>query len=58
MPDAVPRALVEAFYRTYATRDAGRIAEFLDDDVMWTISGPVDVLPFCGTHRGKAPCSI
>ena len=54
MAYAVPRALVKAFYRAYAARDVAKIAEFLDDDVEWTISGPIDVLPFCGTHRGKA----
>lgn len=50
----VPRSLVERFYAVYAERDVDRIAEFLHDDVEWTISGPVDLLPFCGTHRGKA----
>jgi ketosteroid isomerase-like protein len=42
------------FYKAYAARDANKIGEFLDDDVEWTISGPVDVLPFCGTRHGKA----
>ncbi len=50
----VPRALVEAYYQAYATRDVAKIEGFLDDDIEWIISGPVDVLPFCGTHRGKA----
>ena len=54
MSDPVPRALVEAFYKVYATRDAEKIAPFLHDDVEWTISGPVDLLPFCGTRHGKA----
>jgi ketosteroid isomerase-like protein len=50
----VPRSVVEAFYKVYGARDVDKIAEFLDDDAQWTISGPVDLLPFCGTHRGKA----
>ena len=50
----VPRAVVEAFYKAYAARDADKIGQFLDDDVEWSISGPVDVLPFCGTRHGKA----
>lgn len=50
----VQREVVEAFYAAYAVRDAARVAEFLDDNVVWTISGPVDVLPFCGTRHGKA----
>jgi ketosteroid isomerase-like protein len=54
LPYEVPRPLVEAFYEVYASRDVTKIAPYLDDDVEWTISGPVDLLPFCGTHRGKA----
>lgn len=54
MTNPVQRAVVEAFYRAYAERNAAKVAEFLDDDVEWTISGPVDVLPFCGTRHGKA----
>jgi ketosteroid isomerase-like protein len=42
------------FYKAYAARDANKIGEFLDDDVEWTISGPVYVLPFCGTRHGNA----
>lgn len=48
------RPVVEAFFEAYAARDCAKTAAFLHDDVVWTISGPVDVLPFCGTHRGKA----
>lgn len=46
--------MVEAFCKVYAVRDVDKIAEFLDDNVEWSISGPVDVLAYCGTHRGKA----
>jgi len=53
MTYSVPRAVVEAFYQAYAARDIERVAPFVDDQVDWTISGPVDVLPFCGRHRGK-----
>jgi ketosteroid isomerase-like protein len=54
MTRPVPRSVVDAFYKPYAARDAAKVGEFLDDDVEWTISGPVDVLPFCGTRHGKA----
>ena len=54
MTEPVSRATVEAFYRAYAARDLKRVAEFFADDIEWTISGPVDVLLFCGTRRGKA----
>jgi ketosteroid isomerase-like protein len=53
MTIAVPRSVVDAFYKVYATRDAEKIAEFLHDDIEWNVSGPVDVLAFCGTFRGK-----
>lgn len=54
MTEAVPRSVVEAYYKAYAARDAAAVAEYLDDNVEWTISGPVDVLPFCGKRHGKA----
>ncbi|MGE5166538.1 MAG: hypothetical protein ACM3IH_21270 [Sphingobacteriales bacterium] len=37
----VPRAVVEAFYHALANRDMGTLATFLDEQVVWTISGPV-----------------
>ena len=46
--------MVEAFYKAYAERDADKIGQFLHDNVEWSISGPVDVLPFCGIRHGKA----
>jgi len=54
MSYSVPRAVVETFYKVYAARDMAKVADFVADDVIWTISGPVDVLGFCGTRRGKA----
>jgi ketosteroid isomerase-like protein len=49
----VARAVVEGFYRALADRDMDMLATYLDDDVVWTISGPVDILPFCGQRVGK-----
>lgn len=49
----VPRTVVEAFYHALANRDLEALATFLDDRVVWTISGPVDILPFCGRRVGK-----
>jgi ketosteroid isomerase-like protein len=50
---AVSRSVVDRFCNAYAVRDADKVAEFLDADVEWTISGPIEYLHFCGTHRGK-----
>jgi len=53
MTNSVPRAVVEAFYHALSVRDMDALARFLDDEVVWTISGPVDILPFCGRRVGK-----
>ena len=53
MSKPVPRAVVEAFYRALSARDFDALASYLDEDVDWTISGPVDILPFCGKRIGK-----
>jgi ketosteroid isomerase-like protein len=50
----ISRAEVDVFREAYTNRDIETVAEFLDDDVEWTVSGPVDILPFSGIHRGKA----
>jgi len=47
-------ALVEAYFQAFASRNPEAFGAYLHDDVVWTISGPVDLIPYCGTHRGKA----
>jgi ketosteroid isomerase-like protein len=54
MTNPVTRSVVNAFYQALASRDAARIAPFLDDDVEWMIVGPIDLFDFCGLRRGKA----
>ncbi len=53
MTRPVARSVVEAFYKALAASDFAALAPYLDDNVTWTISGPVDVLPFCGQRHGK-----
>jgi ketosteroid isomerase-like protein len=53
MAQPVPRGVVEGFYGALANFDMQALAHYLDDEVIWTISGPVDVLPFCGQRAGK-----
>ncbi len=53
-PRAGFKAAFDGFFEAYAARDPERVAPFLHEDVVWTVSGPVDVLPFCGKHHGKA----
>lgn len=54
MTDSISRELVEAFYAAYASQDTEKLSALLHDEVEWVISGPIDVLPFCGRFRGKA----
>jgi ketosteroid isomerase-like protein len=51
---AVSRAVVEAFYEAYSSRDPERIAAFLDDNIEWSVYGPVEVMQVCGQWLGKA----
>jgi ketosteroid isomerase-like protein len=50
----VSRSTVQAFYQAYAKRDLVRLADLIDDDADWIITGPVDLMRFCGHRRGKA----
>jgi ketosteroid isomerase-like protein len=50
----VSRGLVDAFFNAYSARDQVKLEAFLHKNVVWTISGPVSVISYCGTHRGKA----
>jgi len=53
MSKQVPRAVVEAFYHALSIRDMDRLATYLDDEVVWTISGPVDILPFAASVSAR-----
>jgi len=48
------REHVESFRRARRTRDPRQIAPFLDDDVDWLLTGPIELISFCGQRRGKA----
>ena len=54
MPNSVPRAVVDAFYQAYISRDPEQIGAMLDEDVEWYVAGPVEVMQVCGYWRGKA----
>jgi ketosteroid isomerase-like protein len=53
MKNSISRHLVEGFYQARMSRDPALIAPLLDDNVKWSISGPVDLIPFCGVREGK-----
>jgi ketosteroid isomerase-like protein len=54
MGQTITREFVESFYRARLSRDPSRIEPFLDDHVDWLITGPFELLQFCGQRRGKA----
>lgn len=47
------RGFVHALCDALSSHDAERVASFLDDDVEWTLFGPIDLFPFCGQRRSK-----
>lgn len=54
MSQDAARGFVHAFCDAMTSRDPGRIAPFLDDDIEWIVFGPVDLFPFFGQRKGKA----
>jgi ketosteroid isomerase-like protein len=54
MAQTLTREIIERFYRARLSRDPSRIEPFLDDNVDWLITGPIELLQFCGQRRGKA----
>lgn len=53
MTYSLTRDHVEAFRRARRTRDPRQIEPFLDDDIDWLLTGPIELLHFCGQRRGK-----
>jgi ketosteroid isomerase-like protein len=53
MATPITRQFLREFYEARLSCSAQRIAPYLDDDVSWSISGPVDLLRFCGERRSK-----
>jgi ketosteroid isomerase-like protein len=43
-----------ALHRAINERQLEDIASLLDDEVEWTIYGPIDLFPFFGSRQGKA----
>ncbi len=54
MAQALTQEHLNAFRDARRSNDPARIEPFLDDDVDWLLTGPVELLSFCGQRRGKA----
>ena len=48
------RGFARAFCDALSAREPARIAPFIDDNIDWTVFGPVDLFPFFGPRKGKA----
>ncbi|MET0279454.1 MAG: nuclear transport factor 2 family protein [Pseudorhodoplanes sp.] len=53
MTDHPMRGFGRAFRDAFAANDAERVAAYLDDQIDWTVFGPVDLFPLFGHRRGK-----
>src|SRR5690348_4752230 len=53
MAVVVSAELVRDYFQACLARDPERLARFIDDDVTWAMTGPIDLLPFCGQWRGQ-----
>jgi ketosteroid isomerase-like protein len=49
----ISRELVREYLSARVARDPERLAHYLDDNVEWSLAGPVDLMPFCGQRHGK-----
>jgi hypothetical protein len=54
MAHALTREFIESFYRARLSRDPARIEPYIDDNVDWLITGPIELLQFCGQRCNKA----
>ncbi len=54
MTTSISHETVREYFRACVSRDPVRIGHFLDENVEWSLSGPVDLLPFCGQRSGRA----
>jgi ketosteroid isomerase-like protein len=53
MTEDAMRGVVRAFSDALAARAPELFATKLDDEIEWTVFGPVDLYPFFGQRRGK-----
>ncbi len=53
MTETAMRGVVRAFCDALALRAPELFSNVLDEQVEWTLYGPLDLFPFFGQHRGK-----
>jgi ketosteroid isomerase-like protein len=54
MTQVLTREYIESFRQARRSRNPKLIEPFLDDNVDWLLTGPVELLCFCGQRHGKA----
>jgi ketosteroid isomerase-like protein len=53
MAGPISHQLIRDYYQAQVSRDPARIGPLLDDNIEWSIGGPIDLLQFCGERHGK-----
>lgn len=53
MSQEAARGFIHAFCDAMTSRDPGRIAPFLAEDIEWMVFGPIDLFPFFGQRKGR-----
>jgi ketosteroid isomerase-like protein len=54
MTEDAMRGVVHAFCDALSMRAPELFSAVIDDDIEWTVFGPIDLFPFFGQRRGKA----
>lgn len=54
MSNETTRDTVNALYAAYKSGDVESFFAMVDDDITWSLVGPVTVFPFGGVKKGKA----
>ena len=54
MTEDAMRGVVHAFCDALSVRAPELFAAVIDNDIEWTVFGPIDLFPFFGQRRGKA----
>ena len=52
--DAEPLAVVQTLYAAFGENDMAGILTLVDPGVVWIFHGPENVIPYAGTHKGRA----
>jgi ketosteroid isomerase-like protein len=53
MTTGISHELAREYISACLSRDPQRLSRCIHDQVTWTLTGPIDLMPFCGQRLGK-----